>query len=927
MAAMLLAFAQAATVSDVVSPSLVSPFVRTAPPVSSFAFEANVGQFAPATEFVGRAGPLSVALSRHAITLQSRAPGDWASTATLRIAGASSVSPEASEPLAGKHHYFLGNDPLRWRTNVPTYGVVRYPNVGAGVDLVCHGAASGAFEYDLVVAPRARVEELAIDVEASGPVSVLPDGALSIPASPGAFVQSLPAAYQTNARGEKQPVAARYRVAGPGRFGFDVAPFDATRALVIDPILTTSTLLGGTSADSAAAVAVDSLGAVYTTGTTLVGFPSLPGAYQPSCAGGTDAFVAKLTADGKSLVYATYVGGSANDSGASIAVDSSGNAYIAGQTVSSDFPIANAIQASPLGVQAGFVAMLDPSGSMLVYSTYLGGSDMDTATGVAVDGAGSAYVTGQTQAASFPLADPLQSLIAGGTDAFVTKLAAGGGSLVYSTFVGGLHDDEGLGIALDADNDAYVTGGSFSPDFPSLGPIPSSGSGGAFLFEITADGTSLAYSACLGSAFDQGQGVAVDSSANAYMTGLTTSGLYPVENPLPGSSSLTGTNGFVTKITAGGGAIQYSTLLGGSDFDSATGIAVDALGDAFVTGYTYSTDYPTVSPLQTNPITIVNGIAAFVSEIAPDDSGFLYSTYLGGAGSTYGYGISMGLGAAVYVAGATGDLDFPTQNALEPAFPSSTAGSQGFVAELTAGSRTLLAISPSPASVPPLGSTTFHASGGSGSGYVFSLYADPSGGSIEPTTGVYRAGPHANVLDVIEVVDSTDTSAAAAVLVGTASLGDGGAEAGEGGIPDASARDARPPIDATPSADGSAADGSGAAVQAFAAEGSKCSYARERSPRDRFAMVVAALLAPLIGFARRVTRRRNPPRLESSHGVCASDNRALRRCHDEIRAVALGLGGRRASRGVRRHSKRDAGRRGRRGWWERRFLRRPRLRT
>jgi hypothetical protein len=830
---------------------------ETAPFASSLRFEANRGQFAPEVRYLARAGALSVLLSDDAMAFRPAGLAGYSSV-TLRLEGSAPVTPVADQQLPTKSHYLRGNDPSRWRTDVPSFAQVRYPALRPGVDLVCHGDGS-AFEYDLVLAPGRDVEDLRIFVEGAVALSILPSGALALATSQGDFVQGLPAAYQSREDGGREPVAVSYRLFDSNRIGFEVAEFDRSRALVVDPVLSYSTFLGGTSADSAEAVAVDLRGSVYLAGTALEGFPASAGSLQSKCGGDTDAFVAKLAPDGRSLVFATYLGGSGDDAAASIAVDRDGNTYVAGQTLSPDFPTANAIEPAPCGPQAGFLAMLDTTGSLLVYSTYLGGSEADTATGVTVDALGDAFVTGQTQSPSFPLELPLQSALAGGTDIFVSKLGPGGTTLLYSTYVGGLHDDEGFGIALDAAGDAYVTGATFSLDFPEQGGIPSSGMGGAFLFELDPGGSSFVYSVTLGADVDQGQAVAVDSSGNAFIAGLAASGLYPVLHPLPGAPDPSGTHAFVTKIGASGASMAYSTLLGGSNFDSATGIAVDGSGDAFVTGYTYSSDYPTVAALQTDPVTIVNGIAAFVSEIEPDGSGFIYSTYLGGAGSTYAYGIAMGPGPLAYVVGATGDLDFPTQNGLQPAFASGTAGSQAFLSVLGPGERPLLVVSPSPARVEALGTTTFHAVGGSGGGYVFSLLASPSGGSIDPTSGKYAAGSKGGVLDVALVADSAGTTAAASILVSSPSPSDAGVEAGESGVAEAGV-DARPRdtgvSDGSEGTSDATAGSRSDAGTTFTAEGSECSYRPVAATKEPVSVLLTAVLMPLLAVTRRRRRER-----------------------------------------------------------------------
>jgi len=404
-----------------------------------------------------------------------------------------------------------------------------------------------------------------------------------------------------------------------------VSKFDPSgRALVY------STFLGGAKpgfafadASAGSAIAVDAAGNAYVTGRTAGTFPTV-NALQPAYGGGkTDAFVAKLNAAGSSLVYSTFLGGRGSDYGNGIAVDAAGNAYVTGQTVSPDFPTRNALQpafgGNINGYTNAFVAKLNAAGSSLVYSTYLGGvSNISSEAGnaIAVDAAGNAYVTG-TAAAGFPTTPgALQPSMPGLTNAFVTKLNTSGSALVYSTFLGG---GSGNGLAVDAAGSAYVTGSPGSADFPTTPGAFRRTPGGIFVTKLTPSGSGLVYSTYLGgTGQDSASGIAVDAAGSAYVTGTTNSQDFPTVDPVqpvyggpePNRVSRVMGDAFVTKFSSDGSSLAYSTFLGGSADDVAGGIAVDPAGSAYVTGYTYSTDFPTVSAFQPAKGSDSHGISA-----------------------------------------------------------------------------------------------------------------------------------------------------------------------------------------------------------------------------------------------------------------------------------------------------------------------------
>jgi hypothetical protein len=465
--------------------------------------------------------------------------------------------------------------------------------------------------------------------------------------------------------------------AGQVQVGFEVADYDRSRPLVIDPVLVYSTYLGGSKADAGFAIAVDGAGSAYVTGETgSASFPSTDTVPQPDLAGARDAFVTKLSADGTALVYSTFLGGSIGDHGYGIAVDATGQAYVTGYTESTDFPLLNALQTAcaldPESVcEDAFVAALSADGAALLYSTYLGGTDYDTGSAIAVDGTGQAYVTGLTTSTDFPTANALDATLGGVQDAFVAVLGAGGTALVYSTYGGGSGSDAGTGIAVDAAGQAYVTGLTASVDLPLINALQPAFGGiqDAFVAALGVGGTSILYSTYLGgSDTDAGADIVVDGAGQAYVTGRTQSTNFPLLNamqPTFGGNQ----DAFVSKLSADGATLVYSTYLGGSGLDAGAGIAVDGTDQASVTGLTASANFPLLNALDT---TLGGSQDAFVSKLSPEGAVFIYSTYLGGSESDAGAGIAAvaleGVGQQAYVIGKTNSPDFPVQSALQATY-------------------------------------------------------------------------------------------------------------------------------------------------------------------------------------------------------------------------------------------------------------------
>jgi hypothetical protein len=646
-------------------------------------FEANQGQTAAAVNFLSRGSGYRLyltpdeavlALQQNGTAPGINAPGAPAGAVLrLELVGGNAQAPAIGlDAQAGTSNYFIGNDPSQWHTGITNYGRVEYQNVYAGVNLVYYGNQQ-QLEYDFVVAAGANPGAIGLACQGVQSMSLDGQGNLVLHTAGGEVVEQAPVLYQ-DIGGVRQLVAGSYVLQGDGQVGFAVGAYDRSQALVIDPVLSYSTYLGGSSQEQGRAIAVDSAGNAYITGYTYSADFPIAGALQPakgSTSGADiDAFVAKLNAAGTALLYSTYLGGSSLDGGQGIAVDAAGEAYVTGYTDSNNFPTKNALQPANAGGfnnEDAFVAKLNATGTALIYSTYLGGSSNDEANAITVDTAGNAYVTGDTASTNFPTKNPLQAANVGGNyDAFVTELNGTGSALVYSTYIGGSSNDRAYGIAVDGAGNAYVTGSTTSTNFPTKNALQPAYGGGydAFVTKLNATGTALIYSTYLGgSSNDEASGIAVDATGNAYVTGYTSSYNFPTKNPLQPTNSRYYTDAFVAKLNAAGTALVYSTYLGGSNSDYGQGIAVDSLGNAYVTGYTRSTDFPTKNPLQANG----GGWDAFVAKLNATGSALIYSTYLGGSGNDEAFGVAVDGTGNAYVTGYTTSTDFPTQNPLQPA--------------------------------------------------------------------------------------------------------------------------------------------------------------------------------------------------------------------------------------------------------------------
>jgi len=579
------------------------------------------------------------------------------------------VTITATEPRECKVAYFIGNDPNAWQTDIPTYAGVLYREAFTGIDLKFYGNNKN-LEYDIIVRPGADPDRVRFAYQGVEHLEITPAGdlALHLPDG-GVLLQKKPIIYQ-EIDGARVHCDGTFMVhdnpSGP-TFGFTIASYDRNHTLIIDPVIAYSTYLGGASNEYGQAIAVDITGAAYITGFTLsANFPTI-NPLQAVSGSSYDAFVAKLSPAGNALIYATYLGGSGEDEGKGITVDSTGAAYVTGRTRSSDFPVHNAILSSIRGSEDGFIVKLNPAGSSFSYATYFGGTGQDYGTGIAVDTSGSAYVTGMAYSTDLPTTvDVLQTTNAGSADAFAVKLNAAGSALSYATYLGGSGYEVPMGIAIDSAGAAYIIGITMSSDFPISNPIQENHGGGdydAFVAKLNAAGSVLSYATYLGgNDYDNGKRIAVDSAGAAYITGYTESSNFPTHNPIQGSHGGGDYDAYAAKLNPSGNALVYATYLGGNDSDKSFDIAVDSAGAAHVCGYTESSNFPTRNPLMD---TMSGNSDSFVVRINPAGDAFSYATYLGGSGNDCAYGIAVDASGAAYVTGSTGSSDFPTRNAVQ----------------------------------------------------------------------------------------------------------------------------------------------------------------------------------------------------------------------------------------------------------------------
>jgi len=677
-------------------------------------FEPNHGQTDPRVKFVSRAGNrtlwltsdeavLAVGRPPHSIgpdTKQAAAAKENQSAPAIlrmKFVGANAhprIAGEAKQ--SGTVNYFAGK-PNEWRTKIPVYSRVRYRNLYAGIDLVFYGN-NRELEYDLVVAPGADHGRIKLAVTGADQIRIDDQGNLVLSTSQGEVVQQKPKIYQRNGTA-LTAVAGEYVITGKDEIGFRLGNYDRHAAVVIDPVLRYSTLLGGSDLDRGNAIAVDSSNRAVVVGTTCSqNFPA-KGSGTPPTPRLCSAFITKFDFTGSHLVFSTFLGD--GDGGTGVALDSFSNIYVIGQTFSfGRFPTtAGAFQTTFGGSSDAFVTKLNASGRALLYSTFLGGSGADAGGSIAVDSEGNAYVTGTTESSNFPTTagvfqhDCTLQLNGSCQSAFVTKLNASGSRALYSTYLGGHGTQQASGIDVNGSGNAFVTGGTTAIDFPTTAGTAQPvllGAADAFVSQLSSSGSHLIYSTFLGgSSDDSASSIALDSLGNAFVVGSTSSNDFPVKNAFQPLCALTFRvcfSGFVTKLNSSG-LLVYSTFLGGGvdGPDAGSGIAVTPGGQAYVTGSTRSSHFPVTQ----NAFQRVPGSEndLYITKFSPAGH-LIYSSYLGGSGVDLAPAVALDPDTNAYVTGVPG-AGFPvTPGAFQQKFGGGE--SDAFVAKVVA----LCALSP-----------------------------------------------------------------------------------------------------------------------------------------------------------------------------------------------------------------------------------------
>lgn len=685
-------------------------------------FEANRGQTDSRVRFISRGSGYALFLtpSEAVLSLRTGKQNSGVDVLRMKLEGGNAEAQVAGiDEMPTKINYFIGNDPQQWHSNVPNYSRVKYENVYSGIDLIYYGN-QGQLEYDFVISPGSDPKAIALRFDGADKLRVDGRGDLVLRMQAGEIRQPRPLIYQES-NGARQIVSGHYALRGDSTVGFEVGRYDPAKPLIIDPVLSYSTYLGGTvnngNEEQGFGIAVDDSGCAYITGRAESSVFPTAGSLQAYGGGTADAFVTKLNAAGDTLVYSTFLGGSGNDEGHSIAVDSSGSAYVTGPTNSRNYPTANAFQPTPGGgissVGDAFVTKLTPEGNALVYSTYLGGGPFQTGNGddkgegIAVDALGNAYVTGSTLSDNFPTLNCFQCTRRGVNDTFVTKFDPAGG-LVFSTYFGGANDDRARGIAVDSTGNVHIAGSTASTDLPTANALQPAlgGNFDAFVAKFNATGTGLIFSTYLGGSGSDNRGtvaeaiaaITLDADGNVYLAGTTSSTNFPVVNAY--QSALRGTSdAYVAKISPTGGVLLYSTYVGGADsagrLDQAFSIALDCADNILITGLTATRDFPTT----TGAISAVYGGDpgdAFLVKLNlshPPASQLLYSTYLGGDNTDRGRSLAVDREGSAYITGLTGSSNFPTASP----FQSSRAGlSDAFVSKIAFQADLAITMSASP---------------------------------------------------------------------------------------------------------------------------------------------------------------------------------------------------------------------------------------
>jgi hypothetical protein len=622
--------------------------------------------------------------------------------------------------LGYNNNYFYGSDQSRWHTDVLNYSAIVYKELYPGIDLRYLGNGQ-ALKYDFIVKPGADISSIKIKYDGVNNLSVAANGDLQATTTFGPIGEKAPFVYQ-QVNGIKRPISGRYRMIGENTFGFAIdGSYDLSQPLIIDPQLVYSTFWGGSLGENTTSLALDSAGNTYLlTTTSSVNIP-LVSPYDSTLNGTGDINIVKLSTSTNTIFYSTYIGGNAGDISQDIAVDTAGNAFVMGLTTSLDFPTLNGFDNAYDGSNDYFVVKLSPAGNELIYGTYLGGSSEEGNTrtwnhsigGMCIDQSGCVYLAGSTQSIDYPVINSYDDSFHGGDDICITKLSPDGSSLVFSTYLGGTHYEEATDITVDILGRVYFSGCTGSNDYPSVNsyitPYPYYYELYNIVSVLSANGQELLLSSyfSMGSDFDMGSGIAVDSEYNIYIYGTTEGNSIPTFNSYQGQN-----NGesdlFLIKFGPFGSSLLYGTYLGGGNWDFASRMAIDNSGRAYLTGYTQSADFPVIN---SSGNVFQSSYDPFVAVISTTDRCLLYSTIISAQGTNLSRDIALDNSGIIHIAGVVNSTNFSTtSNAI---FPNPIGGADGFLLEVLPDSFTV--------NLASLEGTVRHPTAGPQNGFIVSL--------------------------------------------------------------------------------------------------------------------------------------------------------------------------------------------------------------
>ena len=663
---------------------------------ASLAFEPNQGQTAAHVNYVARGQGYGLFLTPTEAVFSlahggSGSPRNDAgkpssarqapSVLRMSVVGGNPAPAIAGEGLLpGKSHYVTGKDPAKWLSDVPQYGKVRYQQVYPGVDLVYYGN-EGKLEYDFIVSPGSDPGQIALDFKGVEGIALDKSGNLVLKTAHGDLLQHRPVVYQEVA-GVRRLIEGAYALLGGNGIGFKLGQYDLGLPLVIDPVLSYSTYLGGDGWDSVAALGVDLAGNTYVAGNTnSIEFPWDMG-NDSEFSGVYDAYVCRFTAAG-GKPYCAYIGGSGDDAAWALAVGRNGSAYVAGYTDSTDFPVLNAHQPALAAGSGGdgFLLKINPAGNALLYSTYYGGNDFETIRGLAVDAQGSAYITGNTWSwQGFPVTPGvLQATDPADVDAFVAKFT-NAGAMAFSSYLGGSGPDQGRGITLDKSGNVLVSGYTTSSNFPTLAAIQpvNAGGGDAFIAKLNPTASTLLYGTYLGGTAEEwGYDLKLDAAGNMHLAGFSSSTDFPTTAGAIQRTNAGGQDGFLTKLNAAGSQFTYSTYLGGSGRDDMRHVVLDPAGNAYWAGDSTSPNFPLVNPLQG-----MSGQQGVLAKVNATGTKLLYSTALGGSSWDLVTGLDRSVDGTLHLTGYTQSTDFPTARAFQATHASPNGTGEVSIADI-----------------------------------------------------------------------------------------------------------------------------------------------------------------------------------------------------------------------------------------------------